>query len=68
MSKMDEILICLFSTSPPQESALVCGEQALDLGRCQETLGPSSSQLRAPAINWDEEINEPENDGNPPHM
>ena len=64
---MDETLICLFSTSPPQESALVCGEQALDLGRCQETLGLSSSQLRAPAINQDEENNEPENDGNPPH-
>ena len=67
---MGETLICLFSTSPPQESALVCGEQALDLGRCQETLGLSSSQLRAPAIviDQDEEINEPENDGNPPHM
>ena len=43
-------LICVFVTSHPQESARECGEQALGLGRCQETLGPSLNQLRAPAI------------------
>ena len=40
----------LILTSPPQESARGCGEQALVHRRCRETLDLSWNQLRAPVL------------------